>query len=489
MHLSRSGKITLASLLLVACAAGTAAGQAYVDGPVAAAPFDPTGLAGQFPVIATVTDSEVEMATLLQQPPALSVPGAPAARPSVAVPQRRNIRLASTPNMFGDSGEGGCGGLYVAGALAATIEHPLYACSRLNIAENNSPMVRDRIYYSYRHFENATDVDIFSYSPQGRRGELNIDRHIFGFEKTVGDAWSVEMRLPVNTQLSSDLRFVQTDSGITTDGSNNNLDEILQNRNTSIGNLDLIFKRRLYEGENFYLSGGFGFNLPTAQSVRIRADINDPNFQIYDPDAGGLQNGPLPTGDAIRLIANGTYFNQTVNLLPYMAFVWTPMDDWFTQGFMQIDVPLNESPGEVGILLGSNGNRITNTLANPDTDRLALQTLLRLNYGLGRWLYRNDNGYVNALGAVLEFHYATTLNDADVSTLEILDPLQVSDPVLNRGLTAGFGNLENRIDVVNCVVGMPIHMGMTSVYTGFTFPVGCGCAFDLEYMLSVNRRF
>jgi hypothetical protein len=500
MHCSRNRVRLVAALLLLSATVITeAAGQAGGPPREGAIPV-PAGSAGVGTGSqAAVGDTYLEQAALWLQPPAVSTPSSPVRPAAPAAPRRTpyaNIRLASVPNMFGDTEEGGCGGLFIAGSLVASLEHPTYACSRLNIAENNSPIVRDRVYYSFRHFANATDIDAFSYSPQGRAAKLDIERQIFGFEKLLTDSLSVEMRLPVNKQLTSNINILQTDSDSTTNGSNINFDQVLNNQPTRIGNIDLILKQRLADTGTFYLSGGLGFNLPTAQSVRVTGLVNDPNYQIYDPNLTlaqntqhGPANGPVPTGTSVLLRFNGLYSNQTVNLLPFLAFVWTPTENWFSQGFAQVDLPLNESTGTLGLKLVANGMTFADNLADPARARLAEQTLLRLNYGFGRWLYRSNDGFLTALAAVIEFHYTTTLNNSDIVPFSLVQPNQIPLPVLDRGLTLGFGNLDNRIDVVNTVVGFPMYLGMTSLYNGFVFPISPHRGFDFEYMFSVNRRF
>lgn len=498
--------LTMPKALLIALAVSAGFASSAVHGqafPEGLAPVSPEGwapvIAGPHVTLAETQEEEFRLASLLQQPPSLSQPAMPGTRAATATARPSsysNNRLTSVPNMFGDASAGGCGGLFVGGALAAEIAHPTYGCSRLNISENNSPMPRNRVYYSYRHFADGSHIDIFSNSPQGREGDLDIDKHIFAMESTMGPDSSLEIRVPINTQLTSDINFIQTDSGSTTDGSNNNLDALLNNRTTTLGNIDMIYKRRLMNTDRFYFSGGLGLNLPTASSVRVTANIDDPNFQIYNPDLTlqenidqGPANGMPPTGTDVEIMIDGRYRNQTVNLLPFVAFVWAPSDVWFTQGFAQVDVPLNESTGILGLRAVADGDVFFDTLDNPERARLAGQTLLRLNYGIGRWLYLNDESRINALGIVAEVHYTTTLTNADIVTLEILDPNESPLPILDRGITAGFGNLANRVDITNLVLGVPMLIGPTSVYNGFTIPVSENKGFSFEYSLSINRHF
>ncbi len=107
--------------------------------------------------------------------------------------------------MIGDSPGGGCGAMEVGGFSPFTIGHPTYGCSRLNIAENNTPIVSDRIYTSYRHFHNSTEVDIFSTAPFGGRNSVDIDTITIGIERMLTEQNSIELRVPINRQLTSDI--------------------------------------------------------------------------------------------------------------------------------------------------------------------------------------------------------------------------------------------------------------------------------------------
>src|SRR6185369_1713680 len=123
-------------------------------------------------------DSEVEQAAWLQQQPALSSPS------SAAQPQRRstrgsrqaNIGLASVPNMFGD----------LAGATSTLVMQkpsPFGGPSRSvgtfslpiagggsrigKISENDSPIPRDRVFFSYNHFQNVFQISETPLTPPG----------------------------------------------------------------------------------------------------------------------------------------------------------------------------------------------------------------------------------------------------------------------------------------------------------------------------------
>jgi len=88
--------------------------------------------------------------------------------------------------MIGDTSAGGCGSLSFQGVVGITFEHPTFNCNRLNIAENNSPTPRDRVYFQYNHFHNITELDILGGFLWDNRGtnDLSIDRFTFGLEKS-----------------------------------------------------------------------------------------------------------------------------------------------------------------------------------------------------------------------------------------------------------------------------------------------------------------
>ena len=386
------------------------------------------------------------------------------------------------PNMIGDTNAGGCGALTIEGQLAAFVQHPTFSCSRMNIAENNSAVVHDRIFFTYRHFHNASDVSVFDNMPLGGANSLDINRYTLGFEKKIGGRSSIEVRMPINHELSSDLSFSQVNGA-------SNLP--LTDTDTSIGNLGVIFKQALCDRPTFYVSGGVGVNIPTAPDVTMQGHISDPAFAILDGDGNPL----IPEASYPSILYNFTskVENETVNLQPFLGCVWTPTDCFFTQGFLQIDVPLNKSGAALDQYLnvGDNGT-VPGTGSDYQTESgtasLAQQTLMRLNAGMGLWLYR-DVCRQRALALTCEVHYTTTLQDAD-----IVGPFDVTPPIPAYGIsgtTLSVGNLRNRTDVVNLTTGVPITLGKLTVYNGLSVPVSGGDnrGFDCEYTLILDRRF
>jgi hypothetical protein len=394
---------------------------------------------------------------------------------------------SASPNMIGDSPTGGCGGLMIDGALVASLAHPLYGCSRLNISENNSAIARDRVYMSYRHYQNASFLDVFSYAPEGGYSEFDIDQYIMGFEKKWGNWTSFEFRLPINTQLDSTLNFVQGDN-------TNNLSDVFANGpSTDVGNLAIITKHMLRHTRALTVTGGMALNLPTAPDFSLRTRIDDPSFDFFTPPDPATGTPPIfQDSRAVDFTANGIYRNETVNLQPFMALQIRPNSAYFANGFLQVDVPLNESSGAItasGTIEGDDGQDVTIDPVD-EMGTIRQQTLLRLNGGIGRWLTAPPRGRYTSLAAalVLEVHYTGTLDSPDRQSVDIDIP-SVGD--LPDEITVEIGPMVDSTNVVNGVIGVPIYYGNMTFYNGIGVPFGTGAdrGYDFGYSFSAERRF
>jgi hypothetical protein len=174
------------------------------------------------------------------------------------------------------------------------------------IAENASPLPQDRVFFTYNNFQNLGFPEAGSNGPQANTStsqvflrnqattttvttvspaipRVNLDREVFGFEKTFlgGDA-SIELRAPL----------LQQGSGA--GGGYNGFGDL-----TIIGKYALYFDRTT--GNVF--STGLGVTVPTGQSI--------------------------PTTDgSIR----------DVLLQPFVGYIWN-FDRFFVQGFHSLVVP------------------------------------------------------------------------------------------------------------------------------------------------------
>jgi hypothetical protein len=107
-------------------------------------------------------------------------------------------RLAGTPNMFGDSENGGHG-LFVSGPGGfSQSTSPLAGGSRdIKIAENDNCLPQNRVFFLYNHFQDADSVDNTPAGGPAVHRSIPIDRYTIGFEKTFCDGlWSYELRMP-----------------------------------------------------------------------------------------------------------------------------------------------------------------------------------------------------------------------------------------------------------------------------------------------------
>lgn len=225
------------------------------------------------------------------------------------------------------------------------------AVGRVKIAENNSPIPRDRVFFNYSLFHN---VPLTSQGPE-------VNRYTPGFEKTFwnGNA-SVELRVPFASTLDSNLV-----AGVT-NGSN-----------TEFGNATGILKLLLWSNDNWAFAGGLGVNAPTADDVVVS----------------------LPNGRPLIAINNDAF-----HLQPFLGLLWTPSDRFFAQGFAQVDVDIDGNPVWADL----------QNLGLERFGRLKDATLMIADVGIGYWIYRGASRRVTGLAPVWELHYSRSLEDQDV---------------------------------------------------------------------------
>jgi hypothetical protein len=157
---------------------------------------------------------------------------------------------------------------------------------RQKIAEQNSPIPQNRIFFDSSFFQNA----IASASP------TDVQRFVPGFEKTFhGGQCSIDVRLPMGLAINS----TQYDGSFDT-------------RNAEFGNASVVLKQLITRSESCLVSGGFGFRLPTANDVVLRSGSRE----LYRMD------------------------NRQVRVVPFLAALRT-QGDWIWQNWGQFDLGLN----------------------------------------------------------------------------------------------------------------------------------------------------
>lgn len=378
--------------------------------------------------------------------PAPSLTPPPSARSLLATTRgtgrvrRASYRLARVPDIFGD--------FSWSGSAASQVNVPLFGFAfidadvplaggsrRIKIGENNRALPTDRAYFVYNHFHNALEASSAPApnAPPLTTNSFDVDRYTIGFEKIIGDSdWSIEVRMP----------FTGRDSVFSSSPAMPNT-PALQLVGGKVGDLGLIAKRLVYLDECSVISAGVGLTNPTGSDV-------------------------FSTRPGLPLMESFSIENRSFHLLPFVAAMSTPSDDWFWHGFAQLDLALN-------------GNRVdvTNLLGPTQTFKLNDQALLHLDVGVGQWLYREDcSSSLTGLAALLELHYTTTLQDADIVPL--------------LGGFGSLGNTLNRVDVVNLTAGLhaqfqnglQLRFGAVVPLTGTDERF-----FDSELQAAVIRRF
>jgi len=390
-------------------------------------------------------DDHVEPAAMYLQQPADDRAAAPQSTLQRRAPRtlrEANVRLASLPNMFGDLGMAGVG-IALGGnpgdptgqdrpTLANFTLPTSQSLRSVKMAENDTSLPVDRVFFNYNHFHNAFGISQQPLFPPGQPPlvrQQSVDRFTLGAEKTFCDGWnSIELRMPFNGTYDTALDAVGVDGG-------------------NIGNLAVIFKHLLYLDDRFGTGIGLGIDTPTGSDTVAR--IGDATYRFQ---------------------------NEACRLLPYFGFVYSPGDPrmgWgdglFLSAFAQVDI----ATGGNTILAR---NELTGTTL--DVGKLTDQTLLYLDLAAGYWLYRDPCAErFTGLAAVAEVHYTTALQDADI--------IQGPGPVL-------LGNLGNRFDVVNGTIGLQVLMfDASSLRVAGVFPLGDEDHrfFDSEVQVQFNRRF
>jgi hypothetical protein len=365
------------------------------------------------------------------QPPVAEEPAEPPPVEPETVPpptfaryRRSQFRLASVPNMFGDTLPPGGQVLVTKGVVFNSLaDLPLAGgARRIKVSENNKALPMDRFIFNYNHFENALDVFYGSGRPLVQTVTSSpIDRYVIGIEKTFFDEkWSVDVRMPFVS------RFAFSEPA-----------PVFAVAGGEIGNLHVNVKRLLYASDCHAIAGGLGIDVPTGSDARGAA-----------------------------LIDTFVVTNDAVHLMPFVGFLGAPNDCWFYHGFLEVDVPLNGH----GVVVSDKSGVLNE------------QTLLNLDVSGGCWLYRNSCApLLTGVAAVAEFHYTTTLCDADRFTL-------TSPTVVNYT----FGHLANHVDIVNVTAGVHVEIARhTTLRVGGAFPLteGTDRLFDAEMLVQLNRFF
>lgn len=231
---------------------------------------------------------------------------------------------------------------------------------RSKLAENGSPIPRDRVFVNYSYFDAA------ALTPSG----ISVHRVTPGFEKTFLDGRaSWELRAPFASTLNTDIR---TD-GVTDGG------------NGEFGNLTNYVKFLMTVNDVWSHSAGLGVTAPTGSDVNLI----------------------VPGGATFLTIRNDSF-----HVLPFLASLYTPNDQLFVQTFIQYDFDTNGSRVE---LSDQDANGLPTGVLQP-IGRAQDSTFVYISVSAGYWLYRNPTGEgrISGFAPMVELHNNQSIQGQDI---------------------------------------------------------------------------
>lgn len=220
---------------------------------------------------------------------------------------------------------------------------------RAKLAENNSPLPRDRIFFNYSYFDNV---------PLTSRG-VSVNRFTPGIEKTFWRGqMSFELRTPFASTLDSNITFGAPSASM----------------NTEFGNVFAAYKLLLYNNGAFATSTGLSVTAPTADGLRVT------------------------TQDGRRLVEID---NGSVHVMPYFGWV-ARSQGYFTQGMLQVDIDTRGNP----VRVNETGRGLQSAGYLQDV------MMLYLDVSAGR-IFRLDRAFVTQVAPLVELHYNRSLQSTD----------------------------------------------------------------------------
>jgi hypothetical protein len=297
-----------------------------------------------------------------------------------------------------------------------TFSNPVAAgAGFFKISDNENPLPMDRVFFNFNQYQNA-----LSFNDGTAVHDSNLSTYVFGFEKAFfNGVFSAEFRIPFATGFAA----VETPTAAGAVAG------------TEFGNIPIVLKALLYNGERNVFSGGMAITLPTARDVNI------------DSSALVVQNG-------------------SIHLQPYLMWLWRPESRLFFMAFAGVDFDAGKN--DVFVDDGFVG-------------RYQEQSLLFFDGKIGYWLLRDPSRrWVTAIVPTVELHYTTTMQHA---------------PTVDDGSGTGVGILPTNLrqDVLDLTAGVHLQLGERSDLTlGCMVPLRTNPGdklFDTEFVVQFSRWF
>jgi hypothetical protein len=305
----------------------------------------------------------------------------------------------------------------------------------LKLADDTSPIPRDRLIVDYSFFQNV---------PLTNNG-LNVNRFALGFEKTIGDRFSIEVVAPFASTLNSDV-FVDTPG------------DQLNSNDVEFGDVTMWLKALLYKGPTYGISAGLGVMAPTAKALTV-----------------SLQNGTTGTPDLYRISNSETF------LMPFIGSVWTPNDKFFVQQFLQMSFTPNANSVYQNESFGTGDDHVF-------TGKLHDPAFIYYDISAGYWLFRDCPGscdLITGVAGIFEVHYNQSLSNFDSI------PLSPNTGWTTPGQNVVIGG-GSTFTSLNLTAGFVTEIRENALlFVGATVPTigGSGHEFDYQIMVNFNYLF
>jgi hypothetical protein len=141
-----------------------------------------------------------------------------------------------------------------------------------------------------------------------------------------------------------------------------------------LGNLTLVFKTLLYQDRSTAFGGGLALEIPTGEDLFVTA-----------PTVGTFE-----------------FENQAFHLHPYLGLLHMTDNNVFFSSYLQFDAALNDNP------------LYQTTTSTQRLGNLAPLSLVLVDVGVGKWIYRNlETDGITGIAPLVELHYLSTIDEID----------------------------------------------------------------------------
>lgn len=334
--------------------------------------------------------------------------------------------------------------------IPGEIQNPMIGGGpRLKISDNFSPIPRHRIFVQTHYFHELFRAEIAD-SSNPSLGQFSRRESVFvttiGAEfLTVGEDASLEFRLPMISAPSTGSQLTDPIFGPTTSQSASR--EVF-------GNLSVIYKQILAEERNYLLSGGVGLSIPIAGDVK--GNLADVNYTIT---------------------------NETLNIIPFLAFLAAPAENVFFQLHTQLDVPVDDDDfffeEQPSFLVFA-----------PESGRFGSyreSILASLDAQVGWQMYRQPRGaWIRSLSGVLEFRATTALTPSTAPGGTVGGFFGDAD----TAVVADLQDIDPQPTWLNMTFGLQLQLADSwHVRAGHVIPLINNGGFRSETMIQLERRF